>query len=76
MIDTLTMTVILAMWTTLTWVVTYMYMSQKVERLQRYIDELEFDYGDLIDDWTQHRHDDYTEYRLNEDGSGNWYPTS
>ena len=74
MIDTLTMTVILAMWTTLTWLVTYMYMSQKVERLQRYIDELEFDYGDLIDDWTQHKYDDYTEYRLNE--SGNWYPTN
>lgn len=75
MVDTTSMTVILAMWTMATWAFTYVYMKTKLDKVTRYVEHLEKEYGDLMDDWHEHYIDDrlmdYAEYKLNEDGTWN-----
>jgi DNA anti-recombination protein RmuC len=69
------MTVILALWTTLTWAITYIYMSHKAEKLKEHIKKIEQEYGDIMDDWHEHYIDDrlmeYAECESNEDGTWN-----
>lgn len=67
---------IITLWSTLTWAVTYIYMNNKMTKLQMYIDAIEFEYGDLLDDYFDHMYgdvksEDYAEYELND--KGNWY---
>ena len=75
MISSATMTVILALWTTLTWAITYIYMSYKAEKLKEHIKKIEQEYGDIMDDWHEHYIDDrlmeYAECESNEDGTWN-----
>jgi len=71
MVEPLTVAVIVAAWCTLVWLATYMYMSRRVNSLVDSLNFLESEYGDLIDDYEQHRYDDYVDYELNE--NGHWY---
>jgi hypothetical protein len=71
-----TILTMIVLWSTVTWAATYMYMSRQVTELNKYIDWMKFEYGDVIDQWIEHRYDDertenYAEYEMNENGS--WY---
>ena len=62
---------IIALWSTLTWLVTYMYMSERVRRiqvivelLQFEIDENEREFGHVLDDYIQHHYSDGEWIRL------------
>ena len=69
-----TILTIIVLWSTLTWAVTYLYMSRRVTELNKYIDWMEFEYGDVIDQWIEHRYDDertegYIEYEMGDNGA-------
>jgi hypothetical protein len=56
---------ITVLWSTLTWAVTYMYMTEKIRRkdeviqfLDIYIEEVEQHYGHVIDDYIDHYYSD------------------
>jgi hypothetical protein len=68
-----TILTVILLWSTLTWAITYMYMSRRVEELNKYIDWMEEEYGDVIDQWIEHRYDDEVAdrhicYEFDEDG--------
>jgi thiosulfate reductase cytochrome b subunit len=73
MVSTLTMMVILSMWVTLTWAVTYMVTShrrhEQIASLEHHLREA----NDLIDDLMYHEmnKDPYAEYKLDE--YNQWY---
>jgi uncharacterized protein YeeX (DUF496 family) len=49
-----TLIVIILVWSGLVSGLTYMYMSNKVEKLLKHIESIENDYGHIIDDYIEH----------------------
>ena len=73
MVTTATMSVILALWMTLTWAVTYMVMSHRREQQVSAMEHHIYEQDRLIDEllWEDKTRDGYAEYQVKEDGT--WY---
>lgn len=74
---------LIVLWSSLVWVATYMYMTEKIRRMEDLVlDEqwkrvtaenqlflIENEYGHVLDDYIEHYFEPYAEYEVQDDGS-------